>query len=145
MPEFPEEFPNVEDLRSQLDHEDLHPWTVETTPDNKDTKFQLHDDIHSIAKYTVLLNAGVEFTMFAFNWPIQDNHIIYDDRKRKRTRWLQGISSRNQIFVMKIQSNLVFDKHSGDLIGFIDQGDPMTNPMGDPMIWETLWLCSGRP
>ena len=25
MPEFHEEFPNVEDLRSQLDHEDLHP------------------------------------------------------------------------------------------------------------------------
>ena len=28
---------------------------------------------------------------------------------------------------MKIQSNLVFDKVSGDLIGFIDLGDPMTN------------------
>ena len=27
---------------------------------------------------------------------------------------------------MKIQSNLVFDKYSGDLIGFIDLGDPMT-------------------
>lgn len=28
---------------------------------------------------------------------------------------------------MKIQSNLVFDKVSGDLIGFVDLGDPMTN------------------
>jgi hypothetical protein len=28
---------------------------------------------------------------------------------------------------MKLQSNLVFDKGSGDLIGFIDLGDPMTN------------------
>ena len=28
---------------------------------------------------------------------------------------------------MKVQSNLVFDKYSGDLIGFIDLGDPMTN------------------
>ena len=28
---------------------------------------------------------------------------------------------------MKIQSNLVFDQHSGDLIGFIDLGDPMVN------------------
>jgi hypothetical protein len=28
---------------------------------------------------------------------------------------------------MKIQSNLVFDKHSGYLIGFVDLGDPMTN------------------
>ncbi len=28
---------------------------------------------------------------------------------------------------MKIQSNLVFDKNSGDLVGFIDLGDPMTD------------------
>ena len=28
---------------------------------------------------------------------------------------------------MKIQSNLVFDKVSGELIGFIDLDDPMTN------------------
>jgi hypothetical protein len=28
---------------------------------------------------------------------------------------------------MKIQSNLVFNKVSGELIGFIDLGDPMTN------------------
>ncbi len=28
---------------------------------------------------------------------------------------------------MKIQSSLVFDKYSGDLIGFIDLGDPMVN------------------
>ena len=28
---------------------------------------------------------------------------------------------------IKIQANLVFDKVSGDLVGFIDLGDPMTN------------------
>ena len=28
---------------------------------------------------------------------------------------------------MKIQSGLVFDKHSSNLVGFIDLGDPMTN------------------
>ena len=28
---------------------------------------------------------------------------------------------------MKRQSNLVFDKYSGDLIGFVALGDPMTN------------------
>ena len=28
---------------------------------------------------------------------------------------------------MKIQSNHVFDKVSGELIGFVDLGDPMTN------------------
>ena len=40
---------------------------------------------------------------------------------------------------MKIQSNLVFDKHSGDLIGFFDLGDPMTNyaSLGDEDIMAT--------
>ena len=28
---------------------------------------------------------------------------------------------------MKIQSDLVFDKNSGNLVGFMDLGDPMTN------------------
>ena len=28
---------------------------------------------------------------------------------------------------IKIQSNLVFDKVTGELIGFVDLGDPMTN------------------
>ena len=28
---------------------------------------------------------------------------------------------------MKIQANVVFDKVSGDLVGFIDLGDPLTN------------------
>ena len=28
---------------------------------------------------------------------------------------------------MKIQSDFVFDKNSGDLVGFMDLGDPMTN------------------
>ena len=37
-------------------------------------------------------------------------------------RWVAVVMDK-----MKIQSNLVFDKVSGDLIGFIDLGDPMTN------------------
>ena len=43
---------------------------------------------------------------------------------------------------MKIQSNLVFDKVSGDLIGFIDLGDPMTNfaclTDEDPVVFHAL-------
>ena len=44
---------------------------------------------------------------------------------------------------MKIQSNLVFDKHSGDLIGFVDLGDPMTNyaSLGDEDIMATHALA----
>ena len=44
---------------------------------------------------------------------------------------------------MKIQSNLVFDKNSGDLIGFVDLGDPMTNyaSLGDEDIMATHTLA----
>ena len=46
---------------------------------------------------------------------------------------------------MKVQSNLVFDKVSGDLVGFIDLGDPMNNFANlktrtqlQPMPWHFL-------
>ena len=44
---------------------------------------------------------------------------------------------------MKLQSNLVSDKHSGDLIGFVDLGDPMTNyaSLGDEDLMATHALA----
>ena len=81
-----EGYPNIEDLRIQLNTEVLLPWTVETdeiTPESQDMHFRLHDGVHNIAKYTVVLNPAMEFTVFAFNWPIPDTHIIYSERKRR--------------------------------------------------------------
>ena len=48
---------------------------------------------------------------------------------REKTSSFVGIQRYVAILMdeMKIQSNLVFDKNSGDLVGFIDLGDPMTN------------------
>ena len=44
---------------------------------------------------------------------------------------------------MKIQSNLVFDKYTGDLIGFVDLGDPATNyaTLGDEDVMATHALA----
>ena len=51
------------------------------------------------------------------------------DTLREKASSLSGIQRYVVVAMdeMKIQSNLVFDKHSGDLIGFVDLGDPMTN------------------
>ncbi|CAB4027473.1 Hypothetical predicted protein [Paramuricea clavata] len=38
-----------------------------------------------------------------------------------------GINDDTLYLKMKIQSDLVFDNNSGDLVGFMDLGDPMTN------------------
>ena len=43
---------------------------------------------------------------------------------------------------MKIQQNLVYDKYSGDLMGYVDLGDPDLNLHHSKikMIWPNLFL-----
>ena len=83
MSESPFERPSIEDFRSQLNNEAVLPWTVDITRENEVIKFQLHDGGHSIAKYTVILNTALEFSVFVFNWPVPDDHAIYNERKRR--------------------------------------------------------------
>ena len=94
-----EEHPNIKDLRIQLTTEVLLPWTVETektTPESQDMHFRLHD------KYTVVLNPAMEFTVFAFNWPIPDTHIIYSERKRR----LRGVEDCKALLELVANSKL---------------------------------------
>ena len=72
------------------------------------------------------------------------------DNLQKKASSLSGIQRYVVVVMdeMKIQSNLVFDKHSGDLIGFVDLGDPMTNSasLGDEDVIVThalAFLVSG--
>ena len=83
MSESPFERPSIEDFQSQLNNEAVLPWTVDITRENEVIKFQLHDGGHSIAKYTVILNTALEFSVFVFNWPVPDDHAIYNERKRR--------------------------------------------------------------
>ena len=86
MHESHEEHANIEDFCIQLKTKVLLPWIVEadeTTPESQDMCFRLYDGVHNIAKYTVVLNLAIEFTVCAFNWPIPDTHIIYSKRKRR--------------------------------------------------------------
>ena len=67
------------------------------------------------------------------------------DNLQKKASSLSGIQRYVVVVMdeMKIQSNLVFDKHSGDLIGFVDLGDPMTNyaSLGDEDVIATHALA----
>ena len=67
------------------------------------------------------------------------------DNLQKKESSLSGIQRYVVVVMdeMKIQSNLVFDKHSGDLIGFVDLGDPMTNyaSLGDEDLIATHALA----
>ena len=72
----------LEDLRKQLDERAILPWTVDKVSNNESMKIEFHDGAHSIANFTVIVNAGLEFTVYVFHWPIPDDHIIYTGRKR---------------------------------------------------------------
>lgn len=64
---------SFECLIDQLEDKTTDPWQV---------RVELFDDIHSIPKYTVVVDSALEFTVFAYHWPIPDCHNIYQQRKR---------------------------------------------------------------
>ena len=75
---FPEEHILLEITDNQV-----RPWTVTREKENDDIKLELKDDVHSIPKYTVVLNSAMEFTVHVFHWPIPENHSVYTERKRR--------------------------------------------------------------
>jgi hypothetical protein len=56
-------------------------WQIKKDGDDQ-LKVELRDDIHGIPKYTVVVNSGLEFTVFVYNWPVPDDHLIYKERSR---------------------------------------------------------------
>ena len=68
---------SLTDLISQLDTSVLLPWLTEIAQD-ENIKCSLSDKVHAVPTYTVI----VEFTFYVYNWPIPDDHKIYNDRRR---------------------------------------------------------------
>ena len=62
----------AEDVLEQVDKESIAPWGIT----NYGKKW------HSLAKYTVIVNSTMEFSVFVFHWPLPEDHSIYTDRKR---------------------------------------------------------------
>jgi hypothetical protein len=71
-----------DDLINQLDNDTLLEWKSEVCDDGN-VNFFLTDNVHGVAKYTVVVDScSMEFTAYAFNWPIPDDHNIYNEHKR---------------------------------------------------------------
>ena len=68
-------------LQKYVIENNMLPWTVKLN-NEESTKFEYGDESHSIPKFTVDVNANLEFTVYVYNWPIPDDHSIYQERKR---------------------------------------------------------------
>ena len=73
-------YSDINDLHRQLDQKNIHPWKLEGS--DGDIRILLHDETHSVPKYTVAVSSNLEFCIFVFNWPLPDCHYIYKEHKR---------------------------------------------------------------
>ena len=69
------------DFTTQLGQEKIQPWKIDKLYEGE-IRIELHDKIHSIPKYSVVVSLSMEFTAFIFNWPVPDHHPIYKEQKR---------------------------------------------------------------
>ena len=69
----------IEELIAHLDTSQM--WKVEEMQD-KEVSIKLFEEPYSVPKYTVLINSGLEFSVFAYQWPIPDDHEIYKSTNR---------------------------------------------------------------
>lgn len=81
---LPAEIISIQDLHTQLAKIDILPWTVNDIDSDDETfKLEFYDGAHGIAKFTVIVKAGLDFTVFVYHWPIPDDyHYIYTQDKR---------------------------------------------------------------
>ena len=74
------QFSDIQDFTRQLEQKRIQPWQIEKSYEGE-IRIELHDKIHSIPKYTVVVCLCLEFTVFVFNWPVPDHHPIYKEHK----------------------------------------------------------------
>ena len=72
---------SLTDLISHLDTTVLFQWLTEIAQD-ENVKCCLSDNVHAVPTYTVIVHSSLKFTAYVYNWPIPDDHKIYNDRKR---------------------------------------------------------------
>jgi hypothetical protein len=69
---------NIEELMAEL--HDIQIWKAEEQ--DKEVSIKVFEEPYSIPKYTVLVNSGLEFSVFVYQWPIPDEHEIYKGTNR---------------------------------------------------------------
>jgi hypothetical protein len=79
----------------------LH-WAVKAY-NKESTKFEYHDESHSIPKFTIDVNRRLEFTVYVYNWPIPDNHSVY---QLEGKRWLKTLDDAIEMLRLVTNSNL---------------------------------------
>lgn len=119
------QYSDIEDFTRQLEKKSVQPWQVERSYEGE-IRIELHDKIHGIPMYTVVVTIYLEFTVFAFNWPVSDHHSIYLEQKRS-VQYLDIIELLQRIEKSRLCEGLQEDE---DVMSMATEpiGNPSTNP-----------------
>ena len=60
----------------------LDPWTISAFNETE-IRIVLHDSKHSIAKYVLIIDSCLRFSLHVFNWLLPDQHKIYSSGRRR--------------------------------------------------------------
>ena len=71
---------SIEDLNKQVQKKSIHPWLTNKSKEDE-VGFELFDECHCIPKYTVVVDSTLEFSIFAYNWPVPDDNEIFKETK----------------------------------------------------------------
>ena len=72
--------PSLDSVVKQV-QDTMPAWKVSRSSGNG-VKVELYDNVHSLPKYTVLIDSSLEFTVAVYNWPVKENHPMYKELKR---------------------------------------------------------------
>ena len=65
----------------QLQRKEIDPWQIGKSS-NDEVRLEYYDEVHSIPKYTVIVNSALEFSLFVFNWLVPEQNFVYVENKR---------------------------------------------------------------
>ena len=72
---------DIEYLINLIEEVEIQPWKVDKS-NASELKFELFDAIHYLPKYSIVVDSALYFSVHAYHWPIPDDHVIYQQRKR---------------------------------------------------------------
>ena len=65
---------SIECLSSEVDG-------LEIDPGQGEIRFSLYDSVHSLPMYCIVVDSVLRFSVFVHNWPIREDHPVYQERK----------------------------------------------------------------
>ena len=71
---------SIESLSTLVDELQMDPWQVDKSCEGE-LRFNFYDNVHCVPKFCIVIDSVLQFSVFVYNWPIPENHAVFQERK----------------------------------------------------------------